>query len=54
MTSKDIVVLLILAVVFSVIIIRIIRDKKKGSLCTKCNCMDFQIELEKLKKEINK
>ncbi len=54
MTSKDIIVILILVLIFSVIMFRLIKDKKKGSMCSKCNCMDFQIELEKLSKEINK
>ncbi len=54
MTSKDIVVITVLVIIFSIIIYRIIKDKRNGSVCSSCSCMDFQIELEKLKKEINK
>ncbi len=52
MTSKDIFVIILLVIIFSTIIYRIVKDKKNGSACSSCSCMDFQIEMEKLSKKL--
>ncbi len=51
MSSKEIIIIIGLVILFGGIIYRIIKDRKKGKTCSSCSCLDFQIALEKIRQE---
>ncbi len=53
MSGKEFVIIVGFVVLFGSIILRIIKDKKDGKKCSSCNCIDFQIALEKIRQEKN-